>query len=99
MPTYRKGEDQFELKHKAFIQPQEFDYPETVRSLLNNPTAKIENLNKEWRVTEDNDALPDLTYTDPETGEDVTEHESNSYIQGKEYPVSGSDIFKLKRGL
>lgn len=99
MPIYRKGDDQFELRHRALLEPQGFKHPETTRSLLDNPEAFISYQPHEKRfVVHEKDDSTESRYTDPETGEDVHEHSGPSYYPHKEYPVSGSDIAKLKRG-
>lgn len=96
MAIYRKGESQFGLEQAAKQEPQGFKYPETVRDVLDSPTARIEMINKQSRVVPEQNSYS-IRDTDPITGEDTEWHKSNSWLN-KDYPVSGSDIAKLKRG-
>jgi len=100
MAIYRKGEDQFELKRRASFEPQGFKYPETVKAGLDNPNAKVFvpfGSDKTPRLSE-NYHEPAHTQEPNEDGgwDDVVT--SASYYPHREYPVSGSDIAKLKRG-
>ena len=96
MAIYRKGDDQFELQHRALNEPKGFKYPDTVRDVIDNPDARIEMINKASRVVPEQNKYS-IKDTDPITGEDVEWHQSNSW-SNKDYPVSGSDIAKVKRG-
>ena len=94
MAIYRKGDDQFELRHKAFLQDQEFDYPKTVRLLLNNSENTIQNV--QGKVGVWTPADPDEHYKD-DFGNPITITHGGGNIMD-ELPVSGSDIARLKRG-
>ena len=96
MPIYRKGDDQFALRERAKAEPQGFKHRETVRDVLDSPETKIEMINKKSRVVPAQDGYS-FEDTDPITGDHTQYHSSNSWID-KDYPVSGSDVAKLKRG-
>jgi hypothetical protein len=96
MPIYRKGDDQFELQHRALNEPQGFNHPDTVRDVINDPDTRIEHINRASRVVREQDGYS-IKDTDPITGGDTEWHQSNSW-SNKDYPVSGSDIAKVKRG-
>ena len=96
MPIYRKGESQFGLEQRAKEEPKGFRYPETVRDVLDNPETRIENINRKSRVVPKQDGYS-IRDTDPITGDDVEYTSSNSWST-KDYPVSGNDLAKLKRG-
>lgn len=96
MPIYRKGDNQFALHERAKAEPQGFKYPDTVRTVLDDPETRIEEINKKPRVVPRQDGYS-IKDTDPITGDDAEWSSSNSYLT-KEFPVSGLDIAKLKRG-
>ena len=100
MAIYRKGEDQFKLRQKASFQPEGFNYPETVKSALDNPNAKVFTplgSDKTPRLSENHHEVAHTQVPDKD-GEWSEAYTSASHYPNREYPVSGSDIAKLKRG-
>ena len=96
---FRKGEDDSALRLRASFEPQGFKFPNTVASALDNPNARV--------FTGGNPNEPQLSenYHEPYNTEELNEDGGwdevinfASYYPHREYPVSGSDIAKLKRG-
>jgi hypothetical protein len=97
---FRKGEDDSALRLRASFEPHGFKHPETVKAALDNPNARVFvplGSDKTPRVSEKYHE-PAHTQEPNEDGgwDDVIT--SASYYPHREYPVSGSDIAKLKRG-
>ncbi len=98
---FKKGEDDSALRLRASFEPQGFKHPETVKAGLDNPNARV------FTYPHDKTKTPHLSenYTEPvstqepgaDGGWDDVVHFA-SYYPHREYPVSGSDIAKLKRG-
>lgn len=100
MPIYRKGDDQFALRERAKAEPQGFKHPETVKGALDNPNAKVFvplGSDKTPRVSENYHDVAHTQEPNQDGGWDDV-YTSASYYKHREYPVSGSDIAKLKRG-
>jgi hypothetical protein len=99
---FRKGEDDSALRLRASFEPQGFDFPETVKAGLDNPNARV------FVYPHDKTRTPHLSenYHEPFITEEINEEDGGideianfaSYYNNREYPVSGSDIAKLKRG-
>lgn len=99
---FRKGEDDSALRLRASFEPQGFDFPNTVKSALDNPNAQV------FTYPHDKTQTPYLSekYHEPVTTEELNPEDGEwddvthyaSYYPYREYPVSGSDIAKLKRG-
>lgn len=99
---FRKGEDDSALRLRASFEPKGFNFPETVKSALDNPDARV------FTYPHDKTRTPHLSEKyhepmstqelNPEDGgwDDVTHYAS--YYPNREYSVSGSDLAKLKRG-
>ena len=97
---FRKGEDDSALRLRASFEPQGFKHPETVKAALDNPNAKVFvplGSDKTPRLSENHhdDAHTQEPNKDGGWDDVIT---SASYYPNREYPVSGSDIAKLKRG-
>jgi hypothetical protein len=99
---FKKGEDDSALRARAASEPQGFKFPETVKSALDNPNARV------FAYPHDKAKTPHLSekYHEPITSEQPNKEDGGwdevvhfaSYYPNREYPVSGSDIAKLKRG-
>ena len=97
---FLKGEDDSALRLRASFEPQGFKHPETVKSALDNPKAKVFvplGSDKTPRLSENHHDVAHTQEPNEEGGWDNV-HTSASYYPNREYPVSGSDIAKLKRG-
>lgn len=101
MPIYRKGDEQFGLELRASFQPNQWQHPETVKSLLDNPGARVESDRSGVARAYEFWHPPVETVTkvvdEDGEGEDTETHYPSYYLH-REYPVSGDDLAKLKRG-
>lgn len=97
---FKKGEDDSALRLRASFEPSGFKNPETVKSALDNPNARV-------FVPLGSDTTPRLSekYHDVAHTQEPNEdggwddvYTSASYYPNRDYPVSGSDVAKLKRG-
>jgi hypothetical protein len=97
---FKKGEDDSALRLRASFEPQGFKFPETVKGGLDNPNARVFvplGSDKTPRLSERHHDVAKTQEPNAEGGWDDV-YTSAPYYKYREYPVSGSDIAKLKRG-
>lgn len=97
MAIYRKGEDQFELEHRALLQGTGHKYPRTaIHALdkdvtLQKPPASS---GKSHHVPA-RPASPDEVYRDDYGNETATVSYSPGYML-EDFPVSGADVARAR---
>lgn len=96
MVLYRKGDDQFELEHAALLQGNEYKYPRTVTHVLSKPDVTLQqNKHIAPHHVPATPAQPEEKYKD-DFGNPIAITHSPGYLT-EDFPVSGSDIAKLRR--
>lgn len=100
MPIYRKGDDQFELEHRALLESSDHKYPRTAIHVLRpDVTLKLNKAIAPHHVPA-TEAPKDEHYKD-DWGNDITITNSPGYMT-EDFPVSGLDVAranaKAKKG-